>query len=422
MKKIFVTALSVCILAFAIVSLASCGDINTNNDGHFDENGYLIKDSLDSSFIMKHPSKLKFFVEVSGSMNGFFRANKPTEFKADLWHVLSYYSSIVPNVCILTNDGNQGANISLKTFQNKMNTGAFISTASTKVPVMLNTIISNIDADAGEVGVLVSDMKYSPVDAAAPDVLMTQYSTDVARILGSYGKSISLICATSNFLDNTGSVVCDRSPYYFFIIGNQERVAEIRNGISTLIQNRDHFVDNIDSGFDFGSPRYSFGISNKCEQLDDEPTFTGYEECDEVDTCTVKLKVNLEDYRWITTVNRVFRDAFKVSAKYGSGCKVGDIKIDVQNINGDNKQLKRTAIATVDLKVFNMATDSEVLEWSLELPNTDYTLFNEFFEGAYNENDPSKSFSVIDFVKGMFYGSVINKKMKSNYILISKES
>ena len=69
-----------------------------------------------------------------------------------------------------------------------------------------------------------------------------------------------------------------------------------------------------------------------------------------------------------------------------------------------------------------MATDSEVIEWTLEIPDTNYTLFTEFFDNANQENDPTKSYSVIDFVKGMFYGGLINKTLSPNFILISKKS
>lgn len=69
-----------------------------------------------------------------------------------------------------------------------------------------------------------------------------------------------------------------------------------------------------------------------------------------------------------------------------------------------------------------MATDSEVIEWNLELPDTDYTLFSPFFENATSENDPTKSYSVLDFIKGMFQASVVNKKLSPNYILISKKN
>lgn len=422
MKKIWALGLSVFAAVGLAVSMVSCSsDVNTNFDSHFNDDGTLIKDSTESVFKITQPSKVKFYVEVSGSMNGFFRANRPTDFKADLWKVISHFSPIAPEICVLTNDGNEGATFDPSKFQTRMNTGAFVSSASTKVPVMVQSIIDNLDAESGEVAVLVSDMKYSPVGAAAPAVLMTQYSTDMSKIIGKYGKAVSLICATSNFLDKSGNEVCSTSPYYYFIMGNQEQVAEVRNSISALLYMNNHFVDNIESGFDYGHASHSFGISNRCQQLDDEPTFLEYEEAEDGDTCTIKLKVDLENYRWLITDKRYFSEAFKYSVKYGSEIKVGNIDIDVQPITADTKELKRKATATVELKVFNMATDSEVIEWNLELPDTDYTLFNQFFDGAVSEGDPSKSYSVLDFVKGMFQGSVVTKKLSPNYILISKK-
>ena len=401
--------------------MQSCGsNVNTNMNEHFTEDGFLITDSLDTNFNRAMPSSVKFYVEVSGSMNGFFRANKATQFKSDVWNVLNSFSSLAPNVTILTNDGSQGATLSLGDFRTNMNTGAFVSSASTKVPLMLQTIIENINTDAGEVAVLISDMKYSPVGAAAPSVLMSQYTTDINGILGRFGKAISVIGATSDYLDKVGNEVCKRSPYYFVILGEQENVAEIRNYISLLLKKKGHLVDNIESGFNYGHSDYSFGISNKCYQFENEPTFIGYEEADDVDTCTIKLKVPLENYRWLMADENIFRDALKVRPLYGSSVNVGQIDIDVKDVTGSNKQLNREATATVDLKIFNMPTDSEVIEWNLELPITNYALFNEFFDGADDENDPNKSYSVLDFLTGIFQGGVVTHDMKPNYILVSK--
>lgn len=410
-------------LTFGIGLLVQSGsEVNTNMDGHFTKDGYLLTDTTDVAFKRSLPSALKFFVEVSGSMNGFFRANKPTQFKSDVWNVLNSFSALAPNVTILTNDGSKGATLPLNDFRTNMNTGTFVSSASTKVPLMLQTIIDYLDTESDEVAVLISDMKYSPVGAAAPSVLMSQYTTDINGIIGRFGKAISVIGATSNYLDKEGNEISDRSPYYFVILGNQENVAEIRNYISLLLNKRSHLVDNIESGFNYGHPEYSFGISNKCFQLDKEPTFLGYEEADDVDTCTIKLKVPLENYRWIMADEDVFRDAFKVKPLYGSSVNVGIINIDVKDITGTDKQLNRQATATIDLKIFNMPTDSEVLEWNLELPVTNYALFNEFFEEADDENDPNKSYSVLDFLTGVFQGGVVTHDMKPNYILISKNN
>lgn len=419
MKKNLFLVLGALMLLITMLMI-SCGDIiNTNNNEHFDDEGYFITDSTVSQFSIESPNKIKFYVEVSGSMNGFFRANKPTKFKADVWQILSYYAPAADGVTILTNDGTQGAKLQIGKFQTQMNTGAFVSSASTKVPIMLQSILQNLDTEAGEVAVLISDMKYDPVGAAAPNVLLTQYSTDISTIFGQFGKAICLIGATSEFLDKTGTSICNTSPYYYLVMGKPEHVAELRNGISTLLVNNGSFIDNIESGFNYGSPTYTFGIPDNCYQLDDnEPTFLGYDP-DFCDTCTIKLKIDLANYRWAISKKELFEQAFQCKTLYGSEVKVGNVDIEIQNIT--DKVLKRTAIATVDLKLCHMATDSEVIEWTLTLPDLDITEFAPYLEGL-NPNDVTKSFSVENFIKGMFYGGVINKSLQPNYILISKNS
>lgn len=116
----------------------------------------------------------------------------------------------------------------------------------------------------------------------------------------------------------------------------------------------------------------------------------------------------------------VFKKAFICKALYGSNVDVGNIKIEVENIT--DKELVRTAIATVELKLYNMAMDSEVLQWELELPDTNYTIFAPFINNVSSENDLTKSFSVLNFINGIFYGGLVNKTLKPNYILISKNS
>lgn len=404
---------------FMLLVFFSCGgNVNTVHDPHFDDDGRLMKDSTDSQFNPVAPNRIKFYIEVSGSMNGFFRPNKPCKFKEDVWRILNYYASITEEVVVLTNDGNDGTSVSISDFQSLMNTGAFVSTASTKIPVMLQTIIDGIDTESGEVAVLISDMKYSPVGSAAPQVLLTQYSTDISTIFGTFGKAISLIGATSEFLDKKGISVCNTSPYYFLVIGKPEHVAEMRNGISTLLENNGDLIDNIESGFDYGAPSYSFGIPENGYQFEDEPTFLGYD-TSYSDTCTIKLKVNLANYRWAITKKELFEQAFQCKALYGSEVKVGNVEFEIQNIT--DRVLKRTAIATVDLKVYHMAMDSEVVEWTLQLPDLDITEFAPYLDGT-DENDFTKSYSLENFIKGMFYGGVVNKSLKPNYILISKKS
>ena len=96
-----------------LLFLIACSDINTVNDPHFEPDGTYIPDSIVSIFKPQPPTKVKFYVEVSGSMNGFFRANAPTKFKSDVWRILTYYSPIANNITILTNDGTMGQSFPL---------------------------------------------------------------------------------------------------------------------------------------------------------------------------------------------------------------------------------------------------------------------------------------------------------------------
>lgn len=417
MKRSSLTFVFISILGLFTISLSSCSEINTVGDCHFTADGYFVKDSDTSEpFAIRPPLKIKYYVEVSGSMNGFFRANQPTQFKTDVWEIMSYFSNMPSEVVVLTNRGDAGARMSIDNFRKHMNAGSFVSSASTQVPVMLQSITSDIKPESGEVAVLISDMKYSPVGNADLNVLLNQYSSDVSRVLGNFNHPVSLIGAVSNYLDKKGEV--EESPYYFFLIGNEGEVAYLRNCFSTLLDNKGHFVDNIESGFDYGTPSYSFGIPEYCYQLEEEPTFVDFDESTS-DTCIVNMNVDLAKYRWLVADTLNFRKAFKCTALNGSNVSVGDVEVEVQNIT--DRQLIRTAIAKVQLKVFDFAMDSEVIEWNLDLPDNDDSRLQRFY-GAWGEGDLTKTYSLENFIKGIFYGGVTNRTLKPNYILISKNS
>ena len=293
MKSFF----SIASLAASIASLCfvSCSSpINTINDPHFDENGIYL-DSLGATFQAIMPTSLDFYVEVSGSMNGFFRANKATAFKTDVWAIVSNFGS--PGVSVLSNTGTQATRYTGDQFRSRMNSGGFVSTAETQVPAMLESILSKLDYENGAVAVLISDMKYSPVGNRALPVLLQQYATDIRNIVGKYpGSAYSLVGAYSEFLDSRGNVACEKSPYYYLVIGKDVCVAEIRNCITTILSDRENYLDNIETGFDYKRPAYGFGVPDNVIQLDDEPTFYNYD-VSYSDTCKVVLNLDLSDFQ-----------------------------------------------------------------------------------------------------------------------------
>lgn len=418
MKPLFFVAfLAAFITSLCFVSCCS-SPINTINDPHFDENGIYL-DSLGATFQAIMPTSLDFYVEVSGSMNGFFRANKATAFKTDVWAIVSNFGS--PGVSVLSNTGTQATKYTGDQFRSRMNSGSFVSTAETQVPTMLESILSKLDYENGAVAVLISDMKYSPVGNKALPVLLQQYATDIRNIVGKYpGNAYSLIGAYSESLDAKGNVACEKSPYYYLVVGKDVCVAEVRNCITTILSDRENYLDNIETGFDYKRPAYGFGVPDNVIQLDNEPTFYNYD-VSYSDTCKVVLNLDLSDFRWLVASDEnVLRECLKVKAAYGSEMEIGKINISTNNHN--QKKLERLAIASVELKLWNMPMESDVIEWSLEHP--EYSVTDTFMQiqNAGTEADLTGSFSLANFIQGVFQAVQNHWDQEPNRILISKSN
>lgn len=408
--------MAVFVASLCIISCSS--PINNINDPHFDENGVYL-DSLGATFQAVMPASLDFYVEVSGSMNGFFRANKATAFKTDVWAIVSNFGS--PGVSVLSNSGTQATKYTGDQFRSRMNSGGFVSTAETQVPAMLEELLSGLDYENDAVAVLISDMKYSPVGNKALPVLLEQYATDIRNIVGRYpGSAYSLVGAYSEYLDAKGNVACERSPYYYLIIGKDVCVAEIRNCITTILSDRENYMDNIETGFDYKRPAYGFGIPDNLIQLDDEPTFYNFA-VSYSDTCKVVLNLDLSDFRWlITSEEDVLREYLKVRAAYGSEIEIGKINININNHN--QKKLERLAVASVELKLWNMPMDADVIEWTLDHP--EYSVTDTFLQiqNAVAEADLTGSFSLANFIQGVFQAVQNHWNPEPNRILISKSN
>ena len=400
----------------ASLCFVSCSSpINTINDPHFEENGIYL-DSLGATFQAIMPTSIDFYVEVSGSMNGFFRANKVNAFKTDVWAIVSSFGS--PGVSVLSNTGTQATKYTGDQFRSRMNSGGFVSTTETQVPAMLENILSKLDYDNGAVAVLISDMKYSPVGNRALPVLLQQYATDIRNIVGKYpGSAYSLVGAYSEFIDARGNVACEKSPYYYLIVGKDVCVAEVRNSITTILSARDNYLDNIETGFDYKRPAYGFGVPDNVIQLDNEPTFYNYD-VSYSDTCKVVLNLDLSDFRWLIASDEdILRKCIKVKAAYGSEIEVGKIAI---NINNHNQ--KRRAIASVELKLWNMPMDADVIEWTLDHPENTATDTFMQIQNAAAEADLTGSFSLANFIQGLFQAVQNHWNQEPNRILISKSN
>ena len=88
MKKIIAVASLIIVVAIIFSSVGSCSVCsNETHRSWFDEQGNVVPDTTltkTDSFTIVGPSKVHFFMEASGSMNGFLRGGVPTHFKSDL--------------------------------------------------------------------------------------------------------------------------------------------------------------------------------------------------------------------------------------------------------------------------------------------------------------------------------------------------
>ena len=418
-KKGSVVAVSFCMAA--VFAVWSCKPVNAVYDSHFDEDGHLLPDSSKVEFKPELPKGVLFFMETSGSMNGFLRANKPTDFKHDVWSIVSNFGN--PGVFLFNNHGKSVGAVDLvdgQAFQQSMSSGQFVSSNSTMVTAMFEAVLDAVDFDSGGVAVLISDMKYSPVGNAAMPVLLKLYSTDIRNIVGRHqGLAYSLIGAYSEYLDGHGNVSQQRSPYYYLIVGKDRYIPEIRNDIITLLG--ENYIEDVEVGFDYKTPSYEFGVPEGAIQLDDgelgdrEPSFVGMDS----DICRVVLKLDLSSFRWKIADESVLRDCLEVSSVYGAKVTVGDIRLDVTNHK--DKKLLRNAVASVDIVISDMLTDADVIQWKLSYPDKFFSeQFIDIISNASDENDLSRSFSLNDFIAGLFAAEQNHWDETPNYILVSK--
>ena len=418
MNKSFISSVSLAAIAASLL-FASCNKtINTVNNPHFDKKGHAL-DSSRIAFQSQAPSALGFYVEVSGSMNGFFRSNQASRFKKDVWYIVSNFGG--NDVAVLSNEGTVAGTYRIDDFRTRMNRGGFVSNQETLVPKMVNSILQSLDYNNGQCAVLISDMKYSPERQQDVKVLLTQYQEDIRNEIGKYpGIAISMIMATSDYLSANNKVVAEESPYYYVIFGKDTNVAFMRNHIATILEDNGNYRESIEMGFDYKSPSYSFGIPDNALQLFTEPTFIGYN-TNFSDTCRVNLKLNLTDFRWNIVDESILREYFSVESCYGSKVSVGNVTVDVTN--HFNNGFERRANASIELKIYDMfATDSDVIEWKLNHP--DKVISNDFSQiiSCPTESDLSGSFSVDRFIGGVFNAIQNDWDKTPNRILVSKKN
>lgn len=396
------------IVASFSLFLSSCGrNVNSIGDSHFDENGAPL-DSNITLFSPVTPQSVKLYIETSGSMNGFFRANQANNFKKTVWSVFSGLAQRTDgNVYTMSNGGDIDTPITLFDFRNNMNAGAFVSNSSTHIPAMLNNIIENIDTTKNEVAVLVSDMKYSPMgETSAPELL--QYQEQIRNVISIHPNvSLSFVCAFSEFLNSSGSIAEANSPYYFIIIGKSTNVAAMRNDISRWCEATNSYVESGDMAMNYHTPSYSIeNVQNGLLSTEYPKNLITVFDRNVSDTCSFIVRIDMTGYPWSAVDADALKNCFKAKAVYGSSVDVELLTDDEHLVDNHayNQEFKRVSYADYQVKLYNVALDDEVIEWNFTNKPFDGLYYMDFnaIINANQENDLSGSFSFNKFIEGCF--------------------
>lgn len=385
---------------------------------HFTEDG--IPTDTTDIFVEQSPKQVRLYIETSGSMNGFFRANYSTKFKTTVWSVFSGLEGLAGNMVYpLTNAGEIDNPCSLQQFKSEMNQGLFVSNAETQVPDMLATIISSLNYKDGETAILVSDMKYSPTGQKSMYALMGQYQTEIRNIIGKSGVSVAYVCAVSQYLDKNGKELESHSPYYFIILGNGENVAFLRNTISTWVENDGCYIESGDMGINYGTPAHSYiNPKNMVPYKYSESTFTDVD-LEYSDTCSFTLRINLNPFPWKAVNKEVLDSCLIIGSEYGS--KITSELINAVDDHHVDREFQRGAYADYLIKVFDMPGDSEVIKWIFSIEPFDSKISSDFHYiiTSEDEKELDRSFSFDKFIIGSSNGNINRYSKKPKRILIS---
>lgn len=403
----------VCVLSLSSCSLFS-SNVNTTDSVHFTEDGKC-KDKV-AHFASKAPENVKFYVEVSGSMNGFFRSNQATRFKHDLWSVMTDFMPSDGQVNVFAELHKDAMKLPVASFREGMNRGSFVSGSSTDVPDMVSRMLDDIDAKKSEVGVLVSDMKYDPTGNVAIKALMDQYSTDIRNVMMRHPKvAVSLIVATSEYLDKTGQELTSISPYYYLIVGSAANVVYMRNNIATLLRNYHSFVDEVEWGIDYLAPSVRVSDADYLTEIEPGQSYGDFD-----DECYMTLDIDITDYPWMFEQKDSLVKYLSLQSENGTKAVVDTKNIAYDITYDDGKQLKRTAVAKVPVRFSDMYEGSDVFEITLVCPEIQEpnATFLRFIESD-DINDVNTTFSMGGLLKGFYSSMERFRKPNPVYLLLS---
>ncbi len=414
------------IIALCLFCSFSCcrNHLNKNLLSPYNEDG-ILKDEIRTSFYsLEKPDKISMYIESSGSMNGLFRPNFSTRFQYDISAILTggELNNLITGVNIFNNRGDGVQQYEANEFRRKMNRGDFVSQQSTFIPAMIQTMLSDVDSCACDVAVLISDMKYSPVQSngKVTPTAIEQYKLDIKNLFeGRFEKSdlsVSLICCESNFLDRSGRELCSEFPYYLVLVGKASKVAWTRNQIIEVLNEQNNLTGCIDFNINYGCPKYTIlpneiigALRNNNELTSDFSgkhcsSVVGFD--DSIQPVKVVLGVNYGHLPQ-TLVTSLKPENFTISSYWGSNVDARIVHVDYgcdHKSSTEHSFVNPNLYLTVELTGLKMY-DDDVVNIKLNSKSQNVAWLNKYY-GATREGELGKTFLLESFIEGLNLAAV----------------
>lgn len=214
-------------------------------------------DTLHNPLLRAHVKQINFFLETSGSMEGFMPANVKTT---------TDFQVLIPDI-LSRSQGNYQTNLytifdSESKFKkenvnnvitNVIPKGDFKWSGNTYVPVMLDSIQRYLDSD--RVNIFISDCIYSPVSTNVKMTAQTiaEIREVVQPIAKNYATVIYMVKSTY-FPKNSAAA---QSPYYLIMQGKQENLVAVEQMIQKSLRTFHQNFEEIQFGDKYQLPYYS---------------------------------------------------------------------------------------------------------------------------------------------------------------------
>ena len=227
--------------------------------------------------------------------------------------------------------------------------------------------------------------------------------------------AVCLIAATSEYIDKNGNEATPDSPYYYLVVGNKANVVYMRNFIATLLNHNKTFVDEIEWGIDYLSPSITISDADYLTEIEANKSYGGFD-----DECSIVLDIDLTNYPWAFENKDYLVRNLSIKSENGAEAVIDVKKIAYDVSFDDGKQLKRTAIAKVPVKIQNMYDESDVFEITLNCPETQEpnARFMRYLN-SQNVNDVTTTFSMEGLLRGFYSSMERFKEASPVHLLIS---